>query len=205
MDPYVTSFLGVEENGKVSYPSVNAKQGALTAEMSGGLIFHKESKEYNNGEAIVCVTCHNDGLDKNIKEGISWVSGNYELPLNMQVTAADGTGSKNGVTWCLRDGCHTSDSGQPINDAQSLKVATANEKVNPHLMTKPSAIDQMQHERYYVEGGLLDCSNCHQTHEQSVMICTECHTEGAVGEAKIATVPAGWLTFAEKVKQDLAK
>ncbi len=199
MDPYVTSFL----EGK----SVNDKQGALTADMSGSLIFHKETTEYKNGEAIVCTTCHDDGIDKNIQEGIAWVSGNYELPLTMQVASMEGTGDKNGVTWCLRDGCHTNDAGEPINDARSLQKATATLSLNPHAITKPSAIDQMQHERYWVEGsnGLIDCSTCHQTHEQSVMICTECHTEGGVGEKRIAEVPAGWLTAAEKIKQDRAK
>ncbi|HBT95565.1 MAG TPA: hypothetical protein DEB24_05545 [Coriobacteriia bacterium] len=188
MDPYVESYL--------EGTSVNANEKNLTADLS--VVFHKNQQA--NGKDILCVTCHDSGIIENMREGVAWVTGSYELPLEMHLSSAQGVGDKYGVEFCLKSGCHTNDAGQPIEDAKALQASTADEKVNPHLMSAPSEIDQMQHEKYYVEGGLLDCSSCHQTHEQSVMLCTECHSEGLDGEARIATVPEGWLTFAESVK-----
>ena len=196
MDPYVTSFL----EGK----SINEKQQNLTSELS--VTFHK-GQQYK-GENIVCLTCHSDdGIPEQIKEGFAWVTGSFELPLNMQLAAAEGTGDKYGVTWCLRDGCHTNDKGEPINDIKALQRVTDSKGFTPHAITKPSEIDKMQHEKYWVEGngGLVDCGTCHQTHEQSVMVCTECHSETGDASAKLAAVPDGWLTFSEKVKQNNQK
>lgn len=195
MDPYVTSYTDGQ--------SVNPNQGILKATDVGSVTFHKN--ELYNDTNIVCVSCHNDGITENLRQGASWVTGAYKdkLPLTLHVSAVDGSDGKYGVEFCLREGCHTNDAGKPINDAAALQLVMDDAGFTPHKITKPGKIDNMQHDKYWVDGtnGLVDCSTCHQTHEQSVYVCTECHSEGGAAKSKIAAVPEGWLTYSENIKQ----
>ncbi len=98
----------------------------------------------------------------------SWVTGNYYSPLDERSLAdlAEARGVDDD-TFCLNESCHN------LSRADLIGL-TANEySFNPHTP---------QH-------GAQDCTSCHKTHRQSVMLCTECHTE--------AVVPEGWLSADE--------
>lgn len=160
MDPYVASY----EDGT----SVNPLQADSDAVLS--VTLHKDSDQNLN-----CLKCHEPDMSEQIEEGLKWVTGDYNLPIEMKVVGGvvkEGSGNKNGVEFCLREGCHTD-----VTDLASLKAFTADQHRNPH----DSHL------------GNQDCSNCHQTHEQSVMMCTQCHQD--------AEVPDGWLTYSEQQKQ----
>ncbi|MDR3037366.1 MAG: cytochrome c3 family protein [Coriobacteriales bacterium] len=150
--------------------SVNAAQADFKGQLS--VTTHKESDQH-----LDCLTCHVPSMGEQISEGMKWVSGNYTLPLEMKLISGqpkEDSGSKNGEEFCLRADCH-----EGIATLDDLKKATANQTRNPH----DSHL------------GKQDCSNCHQTHEQSVMMCTNCHAD--------AKVPDGWLTY--KQQQDQKK
>jgi flagellar basal body-associated protein FliL len=147
--------------------SVNAAQADSGALLS--VTLHKDSEQN-----LDCLTCHVPSMSEQITEGMKWVTGDYTLPLEMKVANGQpkDEGDKNGEEFCLREGCHTD-----INTIDDLKAATSDQTRNPH-------------ESHL---GKQDCSTCHQTHEQSVMYCTQCHAD--------AVVPDGWLTYQDQQKQ----
>ncbi|MDR0346940.1 MAG: cytochrome c3 family protein [Coriobacteriales bacterium] len=163
MDPYVASY----DEGI----SINPAQADSNAPLS--VVAHKESAQQLN-----CLSCHVTTMPEQISEGISWVTGNYEVPLEMKVVSKQIEevigGDKNGVSFCLRPECH-----EGITTLEELEEATADEARNPH------------EDAHF--GGVLDCSSCHQIHEQSVNMCSQCHPD--------STMPAGWLTYAEAQAQ----
>lgn len=115
-----------------------------------------------------CLSCHQPVISEQVSEAITWVSGNYFDPLDER-TLEDLTEAR-GIPndeFCLNSACHDitrSDLEQKTKDKY---------KFNPHTP---------QH-------GAQDCSACHKAHRQSVLLCTECHTE--------AVVPDGWLSANE--------
>lgn len=160
MDPYVESY--------VDGTSVSAQQADLDTPLS--VTIHKESDQ-----DIACVTCHTDGLGTQISEGMSWITGNYTVPLeDLVLTVKDTTNAheRSGITMCLTAGCH-----EGISSLEELKKSTAHLDRNPHDS----------------HNGDQNCTNCHQIHSQSVMMCTQCHAD--------AEVPDGWLTYTEQQKQ----
>jgi hypothetical protein len=163
MDPYVESY----QEGT----SINPLQADSEAVLS--VVTHKDSDQQLN-----CLSCHVPDMQEQIQEGIKWVTGDYELPIEMKLVngqVKEDSGDKNGVEFCLRADCHEGiGTDDPLKD---LKGITADEHRNPH----DSHL------------GNQDCSNCHQTHEQSVMMCSQCHAD--------AKVPEGWLTYKEQQDQ----
>ena len=151
--------------------SVNSQQANLHYPL--GVTQHKESDQ-----ELVCVDCHTDGIDTQIQEGIAWVTGNYTLPLELTLTVKDpkpnAVRQRSGITTCLTAGCHDG-----IASLDDLKAATSDRVRNPHDS----------------HNGDINCTNCHQQHEQSVLYCAQaaCHTD--------VEVPDGWLTYDEKQKQ----
>jgi flagellar basal body-associated protein FliL len=149
--------------------SVNLAQAESDAVLS--VTLHKESDQELN-----CLSCHVTNLSEQINEGMHWVTGDYELPLTMKVVGKQieevPGGDKNGITFCLRPECH-----EGITTLDDLKKLTSDRHRNPH----DSHL------------GNQDCSNCHQTHEQSVLVCSQCHGD--------APVPEGWLTYKEQQDQ----
>ena len=144
--------------------SINSAQQNSTALLS--VTIHKDSDQ-----KITCLQCHQDGISAQLQEGMAWISGNYSLPLDMKVVyrqPKEGTNERNGEAFCLRAGCH-----EGISDLATLKKSTADRERNPH--------DN--------HNGNLNCYVCHQTHELSVLYCTQCHTD--------VEIPDGWLTYKE--------
>ncbi|MDR2453672.1 MAG: cytochrome c3 family protein [Bifidobacteriaceae bacterium] len=160
MDPYVESF----KEGT----STNALQTELTGPLS--VTIHKDSDQ-----GIVCLTCHDDGIGEQLREGWHWVTGSYSYPLEgITLTAKEPKveGERSGVEFCLREGCHVG-----VETLEELKDVLSDQKRNPHDS----------------HNGTLDCTECHRTHEQSVLWCTQCHAD--------AQLPEGWLSYADQQKQ----
>lgn len=115
-----------------------------------------------------CMSCHVPVISEQVTEAVAWVSGDYYDPLDER-TLSDLTEARGvpGDEFCLNEACHN------VTRAD-LEQATKDEwEFNPHTP---------QH-------GSQDCTACHKAHRQSVMLCTECHTE--------AEVPEGWVSAAE--------
>jgi hypothetical protein len=164
MDPYVASYI--------DGTSVNASQADSEAVLS--VTLHKQASE-QYGSEIKCLTCHESDLGEQIQEGMHWITGDYELPLEMSITVKqpkEGEDAKDGIEFCLREGCH-----KDISSLQDLQLATAENTRNPHQSHL----------------GDKDCSSCHQTHEQSVNTCTQCHSD--------APLPDGWLSHSDQQAQ----
>lgn len=126
-------------------------------------------------EGETCLSCHVPTLSEQIGEGIGWITGDYVYPLYEtdleQLTEASGMEED---SFCLRSGCHTSESGDAIDDREALVEATSDLEFNPHTP---------QH-------GERACSDCHKAHRASVLVCASCHTE--------AELPDGWITPEEE-------
>jgi len=152
--------------------SVNEQQVDLEAPILA--VQHRDSDQ-----AVDCLDCHEPDMSEQIAEGTKWISGNYTVPLtDLKVRAQlkEGTeGIKAAEEMCLREGCH-----EGISSVDDLKAYTADLERNPHNSHL----------------GNQDCTTCHNSHEQSVMYCTNCHSD--------AEVPEGWLTYSEWQKQHKA-
>lgn len=119
-------------------------------------------------EGATCLSCHKPTMSQQINEGIAWITGGYEFPLEERsltdLTAALGTEPE---SFCMNDECHN------LFDREGLVKMTSYMEYNPHS-------DQM--------GAYFECSNCHKAHTASVNFCAKCHPE--------AETPAGWAMAA---------
>lgn len=103
-------------------------------------------------EDVTCLQCHEATLDAQINEGMTWVSGAYEMNADGSLVPHLITADKN---QCATVGCH---------DWNDVVAATENwggqKGGNPHSSH---------------QGEAIDCSNCHSVHGQSNMYCNTCH------------------------------
>lgn len=133
-----------------------------------------------------------------------YVESYYSEDENLLVTAH----SEAGVT-CLE--CHeakigdqvgmglswiTGDYSMPLDEIHYEESLCLNDRC--HNMTKNelskvfAGLDRNPHRSPH---GDLACDNCHYSHTQSVMLCTQCHDD--------AYVPEGWLTAQEAAKEGI--
>lgn len=129
-----------------------------------------------NGDT--CMSCHVPTLSEQIGEGLSWVSGNYEVMLTQtgqyvvpeksleQLVEARGIEPDQ---FCLNESCHNM-------TRDDLIQATSDFERNPHVP---------QH-------GEVECSECHKAHRASVNYCSSCHND--------APIPDGWISAADDKK-----
>ncbi len=129
-----------------------------------------------NGDT--CMSCHVPTLSEQIGEGMSWVTGNYEVMLTQtgqhvvpeksleDLVAARGIEADQ---FCLNESCHNM-------TRDDLIEATADMKRNPHVP---------QH-------GKVECGDCHKAHRASVNYCSSCHND--------ADIPEGWISAADDKK-----
>ena len=118
-----------------------------------------------SSDQLNCLDCHVPTIEEQVTEAIHWITGDYEVPLPLI--------KYDGETFCLRAECH-----EGITNRDELGEATADTERNPH-------------DNHL---GKIDCSQCHRVHEQSIMLCTQCHGD--------AEVPEGWLTYTEAKAQE---
>ena len=143
--------------------SVNPAQSKSTATLS--VVTHRDA-------GITCLDCHNDGLGAQLQEGFAWITGNYYLPLDMKIVYGDPKErQRNGVEFCLRQDCHAG-----VTSLDDLM--------------KKDYLSKNPHDNHNVN---QNCYVCHQMHEQSVLWCTQCHTD--------LKAPANWLTYKESISK----
>ena len=124
---------------------------------------------YHGAMRFDCLDCHKPTLNQQVSEGIAWITGDYQYPLEERSVAELGEPSGMGSDeMCLNESCHN----LTRDDLYNL-TASENSIYNPHWA---------HHET-------LDCGTCHKAHGQSVMYCTKCHAQ--------AVVPDGWLSMGE--------
>lgn len=141
MDNYVDGYFN-DEN-QLAYQHAHVGGTSLAA---GTL------KEGVADKNLKCLTCHEAHLDEQMKEGISWVSGNYKVDTDGNPVIAEPAyvGNKEFCTEC--------------HDYDKVIAATEHywgedEPANPHASHQ----------------GELDCNVCHQPHGTSVLMCDSCH------------------------------
>ncbi len=124
---------------------------------------------------LTCLDCHESNIGQQVSEGVTWISGNYYVPLDERSLSdlTSAVGNNDSDSFCLKSGCHDS---LGISTRDDLVKSTSYMTRNPH--------DQSQH-------GELECSDCHKAHRASTISCSECHTDSA-GE-----LPDGWITATE--------
>ncbi|MEG0682168.1 MAG: cytochrome c3 family protein [Raoultibacter sp.] len=158
MDPYLTTY---EEPANQAGTDKWGNEVKNTNTMLA--VTHRE-------QGKSCLSCHVPTMSEQISEGMNWVSGNYEYPLQEcsleDLTAASGADPE---SFCLNASCHNV-------TREDLQQKTTDMAYNPH---------KTQH-------GEVACSECHKSHRASVDYCTQCHTE--------SNLPDGWLTYAESQK-----
>lgn len=115
---------------------------------------------------VTCLTCHPAKIDEQINEVTKWISGHYAYDKETGKLLSHSAKYATPET-CLRSGCHN----MTLAD---LEKKTKNIPWNPHAFS--------QH-------GVTNCGDCHKAHEQSVMICSECHRPAA------EHVPEGWAAL----------
>ena len=164
MDNYLATYE--QENGVAGVD----KWGNAVENTAGMMaVVHREAGD-------TCMSCHVPTLSEQIGEGVAWVSGGYQYPLNetdlAALTAASG---KDNDSFCLNEACHTNDDGT-VMTRQQLEARTSNFERNPH---------EVHHQE-------LECSTCHKGHRASVNYCSNCHRD--------APIPDGWISAAEEAK-----
>ena len=111
-----------------------------------------------------CLSCHVPSVSQQMGELGEVATGDYYYPLeetNLEVLQINsGHEAGTGEDFCLKSGCHVTDSGSPLTKAD-LTDTTSDMIRNPH---------SWHHSQY-------TCSDCHKSHRASVLICTQCHAD----------------------------
>ena len=175
MDPYLPTY-----EAEPGQPATD-KWGNEVADASGMLAATHRAVGVETGDKITCMSCHVPTLSEQIGEGISWISGSYEVVSNPTwggvlserslKTLVTARGLASGDEFCLNPDCHDYDRQGLIQLTTDLSTIR-----NPH---------EPQHQE-------LTCDTCHKAHRASVNYCSSCHMD--------APIPDGWLTVAEEKK-----
>lgn len=97
---------------------------------------------------ITCHQCHESSISIQAEEGLKFVTGDYKTPLDKREFGTR--------EFCLK--CH-SDAGGATTFAEA-QAQTNFEESNPHDS----------------HNGEQDCNLCHNMHQQSQVMCTQCHS-----------------------------
>lgn len=164
MDPYLPTY-----ESDPGQPALD-KWGNEVSDASGMLAATHRAKAN-----VDCMGCHVPTVGEQVSEGMSWISGNYEVysmgsyaNVLQERTLSELTGARGipGEGFCLNSSCHNM-------KREHLERLTVDMEFNPHVS---------QHET-------MDCDTCHKAHRQSVMYCTKCHVEAE------SSIPEGWLSY----------
>lgn len=94
---------------------------------------------------LVCHDCHEPSITTQAEEGIKYITGNYQTPLEKRSFSKD---------FCLE--CHENYEEVKF---ENVKAKTDFEESNPHDS----------------HNGELECNTCHSMHQQSQVMCAQCH------------------------------
>lgn len=97
---------------------------------------------------VTCHQCHESSISIQAEEGIKFVTGDYKIPLDKREIGTE--------EFCLK--CHSESGG--ATTFEEAKTQTNFEESNPHDS----------------HNGELDCNKCHNMHQPSKVMCSECHT-----------------------------
>ncbi|WP_172136414.1 cytochrome c3 family protein [Adlercreutzia sp. ZJ473] len=159
-DPINETYDGV--SGEAGFD----KWGNPVEDMGDLLVVqHKEAAD------ATCLSCHVPTIGQQVTEGMLWVSGNYQYPLdersltdlNHYLQAEDES------AFCMNDSCHN------MTRDDLARATSSYGKRNPH-------VTEVKHTE-------MECSDCHKSHRQSVNACSRCHDD--------VKVPDGWLSAEE--------
>ncbi|NLU50222.1 MAG: cytochrome c3 [Syntrophomonadaceae bacterium] len=98
-------------------------------------------------EDVKCHDCHEASLSTQVNEGVKYITGDYQTPLEKREFSRD---------FCLE--CH--------DDFASIKAKTNFAEANPHDS----------------HNGEQECNLCHSMHQQSKVMCAECHVFSWIDE-----------------------
>lgn len=107
---------------------------------------------------VDCHQCHEATISTQVSEGVKYVTGSYKTPLDKREFKRD---------FCLE--CH-SEQGEGAS-WEEIKTATNFEESNPHDS----------------HNGEQECNLCHNMHQPSKAMCSECHIFDWIDE-----LDAGW-------------
>lgn len=137
MDPYVEGYYSQDDSLLVS---THASAGAK------------------------CLDCHEPTLSQQVSEGVAWISGDFEVPMESRsetIAVND---------FCLS--CHDDGDASTGMDWDDIVSSTADWNgqpgVNPHA-------------NHYFDN--LQCGSCHSMHGTSSLVCSDCH---------VMELPEGW-------------
>jgi hypothetical protein len=175
MDPYYATYG--EEPGKAG----TDKWGNAVSDSNAMMVV--SHKVENRAD---CLACHVPSLGVQMQEGLQWVTGSFESPL--EESTLSHLVKDRGVEaeeFCLNAACHDM-------DRKGLMQKTAERERNPHnwLVIAPSDTNHAA-----VKDAVGQCDSCHKGHRASVFLCSQCHSD--------YDLPDGWITWAEE--QSLAK
>ena len=125
---------------------------------------------------LTCLSCHEPTLGQQITEGLHWVSGDFEYPLDERsLTDLNHYLQKDDPeSFCLNENCHNM-----TRDDLAQATSALGER-NPH-------VTEVRHEQ-------IECGECHKSHRQSVNACSRCHDD--------APIPEGWLDAHQAAQLD---
>ena len=125
---------------------------------------------------LTCLSCHEPTLGQQITEGLHWVSGDFEYPLDERsLTDLNHYLQKDDPeSFCLNENCHN------LTRDDLAQATSALGERNPH-------VTEVRHEQ-------IECGECHKSHRQSVNACSRCHDD--------APIPEGWLDAHQAAQLD---
>ena len=159
-------------------PTYEAEPGQAATDVWGNEVANASgmmAAVHRAQNGTTCLGCHVPTLSEQIGEGMSWITGSYEV-LNTQTgqqvvpeKSLEDLVAARGIEpdqFCLNESCHNM-------TRDDLIQATADLERNPHVA---------QH-------GENQCSDCHRAHRASVNMCSQCHND--------APIPEGWISAAD--------
>lgn len=161
------------------------KYGNAVSNTNAMLAVSHQSDEDGN---LACLNCHVPSVSQQMGEVQETLTGDYyvakrsdgsgdaalkEVDSNALIANAGGI-ENNGDAFCLRSGCHVTESGE-VYTRDTLTELTKDMKFNPHRWTH----------------GNFQCTDCHKSHRASVFYCTRCHADA------YDSMPEGWVSWDE--------
>ena len=121
--------------------------------------------DHQHAEAnVTCQECHHSTIPEKAQEGFNYIIANYVVPLE--------GGPDGGRDFCLD--CH-SENGNGSSWAE-IRAATDFEEANPHDS----------------HNGEQECNECHNMHQPSQVMCSQCHFFKWVNDLDIEAWATDW-------------